>query len=426
MEIVFYRWECIDAIAAVFLVCLLLSVKLGCRCKGKGVLLIGFATILTINLSFLLLGGNSSILVYINIVLYLLFALYLCAGSRTKRILWGMGSSALLLIAEKISFALADALYYDDLTEIAKSEYTQFYLSAYFVLIAVILFAIVINTGKQAGKTEYELTLLQSIIVFLLTIVCAVMAELSDQGGIAAFSYTIIVGALYVLIFGYAGLRRQNDESKMKTEQLAFENDCLNKQEMAVKSLRELRHDISTHMHVMETLAVQGKNEELVAYFNDVNGKYKKDTNLFLTNNSLLNAMLTSKSELASRYDIEIRITYNTKKEIPLSYPDFCGLFGNLLDNAIEANQKVAEDEKRYIDLMVGDKGEMVFIRIINAADGRYLFREGELQTTKQDPKHGLGLKRIRSIAENAGGFLDLNPQIDRFIAFVMLPPIKE
>ena len=319
MDIELRTWEYIYAVVVVFLASYLLYKKLESKHKGSGILLIGFAVLLTANLAFLLLGGRNAVLLYINTVLYLMLALNLFAGSITKRILWACLASALTVIADMMSFALADFLYFDDLSKVSNSAYTQFYLFAAFILMAAILFVAVTRMSKRAEKFEYRLHMPQNFIVIAVTFTCEVMANRLNRNGITASLYAVILMVLYAVIFGYARSMRLKDESQMEAEQLAFEVAHYRKNELSVKSLRELRHDISTHMHVMKALAIQGKNEELVAYFNDVDSKYKKDTRLFLTNNALLNAMLSSKAELAAQYDIEINLTYNTKKDIPLS-----------------------------------------------------------------------------------------------------------
>lgn len=442
MDMKLHIWQYITAVIVVFLIYYLLYKKLGNAHRGRGPFFIGLIILAAINISFLILGSSSEVLLYVNIALYLLFAWHLFAGSSTKRILWACTSSALVMIADMASFALADALYYENLPNITFSGYTQFYISSAFILTAAVLVIITAKAGGRSGKSEYRLSLPQNILVIAITVLCAVMVNVlkevfsaesqsylfqinQERNSVISILYAIILSTLYTFILKYARLKQQNYERSTENDRLSFEIKHYQQKELSVKSLRELRHDISTHMHVMKTLALQGKNEELVEYFDSINTKYKKDNTLFSTNNSLLNAMLTSKAAIAIKDNIEIKLTCSTQKDIPLAYPEFCALFGNLLDNAIEGNRKVPAEE-RYIDLTVGDKGEMVFIRIQNAADGNYLFDDGELRTTKRGPKHGIGLKRVKGIAEKADGFFDINPESDKFTAFVMLPPAME
>ena len=438
-----YVWDYINTTVVVFLVGYLFHKTLRSNYKGKEIFPFGIVILSVFNISVLVLGGSDKILLYINIALYLLFAWYICAGSGTKRILWACNAAILVMIADMTSSALADMLYFDNLSRVATSAYTDFYISSAFILLASGLIIITAKIGVRFGNLEYRLSLPQNVLVIAVTILCAVLTNMlkdvfSFEGhsgvflideadsSVVAILYSSILGTLYIFISAYAKSKQHNYENRMEIDHLSFEIEHYRQNEMSIKSLRELRHDISTHMHVMKTLAQQGKNEELVEYFNSINDKHKKDNTMFLTNNSMLNAMLTSKANVATKDNIEIELTYNTQKDIPLAYPEFCALFGNLLDNAIEANRKVPVEEKRYIDLSVGDKGEMVFIKIENAADGHYLFDDGELETTKKDSKHGIGLRRVKEIAEQVGGFFDINPQPDKFIAFVMLPPVDE
>ena len=96
-------------------------------------------------------------------------------------------------------------------------------------------------------------------------------------------------------------------------------------------------------------------------------------------------------------------------------------LFGNLLDNAINAQDAV--QGKKYIQLEVKTKGKMLSITVINSSSGNYRYAKGELATLNKDrATHGLGLKRIKSIAETHGGNLTVTPEDDRFTARVLVP----
>jgi len=436
-------WECICIGVIVFLIYYLFNSKMQPRHASNGIALAGAAIIIVANIALYILTGTYDALPYINTLLYLLYSYFIFDGSLTKRILWACAASMIVTIADITAIALANIMYFDNIAGIVTSSYTRFYLSAIYIFIAAALIIVIIRIGTRDRKAEYRLNLPQNISLIAVTIICAVVADIFkvkffsastlytpqasiDAGNIATIAYAGILGAFLLFIFGYAKSKQREYESRIEIDMLISENAHYKQNEESVKSLRELRHDISTHMHVMKTLVDQGKSDELLEYFNSVDRKYKKDNSLFLTNNSMLNAMLTSKANSARKDDIIINLKYNTKREIPLPYLEFSSLFGNLLDNAIESNQKLPCEVERYIDITIGDKGEMVFIRVENASDGNYRFDDGILQTTKRDSKHGIGLKRVKSIAESIGGFFDVNPLPDKFTAFVMLPPIRK
>lgn len=83
---------------------------------------------------------------------------------------------------------------------------------------------------------------------------------------------------------------------------------------------------------------------------------------------------------------------------------DIGALFGNILDNAIEAVENM-ELSDRMISLNVSQKKGFLYIHEDNRCDDRLTFADGIPQTLKSDTDiHGFGTKSIKLIAEKYGG----------------------
>ena len=98
-------------------------------------------------------------------------------------------------------------------------------------------------------------------------------------------------------------------------------------------------------------------------------------------------------------------------------------MFGNILDNAIEAVSRL-EKEKRIITLTATERGGVICIREDNWYDGNLRFSDGLPATTKTDEPgyHGYGVKSIRHIAEKYGGSLNIDTEGNIFRLLVILP----
>ena len=60
-----------------------------------------------------------------------------------------------------------------------------------------------------------------------------------------------------------------------------------------------------------------------------------------------------------------------------------------------------------------------------NSSTGDYIKdKKGKLKTSKKTDiiNHGIGLKRIEEIVEQANGFVTLNPSNDKFEVMIQLP----
>ena len=95
----------------------------------------------------------------------------------------------------------------------------------------------------------------------------------------------------------------------------------------------------------------------------------------------------------------------------------------NLLQNAMEACEKVSEGE-RFIVLTGKRKGRFFLIEVKNSFAGEVVFgQDGLPVTTKKEdvPMHGIGLSNVRWEAEKYMGELELKTEQREFSATVLL-----
>ncbi|MBQ8600000.1 MAG: sensor histidine kinase, partial [Clostridia bacterium] len=88
---------------------------------------------------------------------------------------------------------------------------------------------------------------------------------------------------------------------------------------------------------------------------------------------------------------------------------DLCIVFGNALDNAIEACLKLPHEEMKKISISAKQNADLFFIKITNPVVKQVKIRNNMIMTTKEDVfSHGIGLYSIRKVAEKYNGHLDL------------------
>lgn len=102
--------------------------------------------------------------------------------------------------------------------------------------------------------------------------------------------------------------------------------------------------------------------------------------------------------------------------------PDIYALFGNILDNAIEAVSHLPEEDARSISLSVRTSGAITIIHEENCYTGSISFRDGLPETIKDDKSyHGFGVRSIQTIAETHNGSLSISADDGIFSLTVML-----
>ncbi|EET62940.1 ATPase/histidine kinase/DNA gyrase B/HSP90 domain protein [Marvinbryantia formatexigens DSM 14469] len=96
-------------------------------------------------------------------------------------------------------------------------------------------------------------------------------------------------------------------------------------------------------------------------------------------------------------------------------------LLGNALDNAIEAVQKLPEEE-RIISVYIRRQGALVYLHVENPCEGTVPLRDGLPVTTKDDHNyHGYGMLSMKTVAEQYGGALSVQTEEGIFSLDVVL-----
>ena len=106
---------------------------------------------------------------------------------------------------------------------------------------------------------------------------------------------------------------------------------------------------------------------------------------------------------------------------------DICSLFGNIMENAVEACERVQDPARRVISLNVRSLAGQVSVCAENYFEGEVRFADGLPVTRKEDTfRHGYGVKSIRMIAEKYGGTMQCGAAGGLFSVRVLFPAPAE
>lgn len=141
------------------------------------------------------------------------------------------------------------------------------------------------------------------------------------------------------------------------------------------------------------------------------------------TENPALDVILTEKGLVCSGEKITLAVIADGRALECLEPQEIYSLFGNALDNAIEAVRGIEEPERRLISLNVRRSGTMCVINVENSCDAAPAFRDGLPVTTKADAgSHGFGTRSMRGIVERHGGVLSFGCEDGVFHVDALLP----
>ena len=209
---------------------------------------------------------------------------------------------------------------------------------------------------------------------------------------------------------------------KEKLEQLnVYQNRQLKLMHQMDEELRIQRHDFQQHISMLAFMNSQGEKEKLTAYLNEMQEGELFQTKFERTDNFVIDSILSYKLQESDRLGIETKMDVKVPKDLNVSAYVLTGILTNLLDNAIEACEKV-QDKKIKITIKYAKK--MLIIRISNTYDGKEKFNSVMgIKTSKKDKElHGYGIKSIRHMVESVDGDFEIHTKEEWFVADVVIP----
>lgn len=144
------------------------------------------------------------------------------------------------------------------------------------------------------------------------------------------------------------------------------------------------------------------------------------------TGNQVLDVILTEKSLLCQDKGISLTCMVECDGIDFIREGDLYALFGNIIDNAIEAAGCLTEQEKRYIGLNINRVNKFITIKIDNYFCGEIKLDSDGLPITTKDNKeyHGFGMKSISAIVEKYNGTMSVVINEDIFCLNIMFSTI--
>ncbi|MBQ6216569.1 MAG: GHKL domain-containing protein [Erysipelotrichaceae bacterium] len=203
-----------------------------------------------------------------------------------------------------------------------------------------------------------------------------------------------------------------NTKAILENTRQNFENE---------ESLRSFRHDVKNHITAVSVLLENHDIDAAREYLHEIDEGLQDVNRIYNTGNHLLDGLLKQKSDLAERKDISFEVNVDFRKGDFISPYDLCTIISNILDNAIEANEKIEDKENRFIRVRGSESAGQLILGIENPDPKD---NESELlSTTKKDHKlHGYGLKNVKKAVRKYNGELNIFRENSNFILTIIIP----
>ncbi len=181
-----------------------------------------------------------------------------------------------------------------------------------------------------------------------------------------------------------------------------------------------LRHDMKNHIIALSALSRNKEWEKIDGYLKNMED-IALDAGGDMTGNTAVDALLYQKRRLAEEENIKWECDVQMPKGCCINEFDLCVLFGNILDNALEACGRMQRSECRFINIQAKTVKKCFLLEVKNSMDRMEKYAEGF--TNKGDSqKHGIGLLNVGDVVNKYNGAVNAEAEGDIFVISILIP----
>ena len=224
----------------------------------------------------------------------------------------------------------------------------------------------------------------------------------------------------------YFVVQQMNKDNQTKLEyELMKEKEKYSKESMEIikrgnEELREFKHDLKNYLLPLQEMAEKMPQSEMADAWEKIFQKIEDVQTLIQTGNRYVDSMINTKISLARSEKTDVKCTILSRMD-GVDGLEFCSVFGNLMDNAIEAERTVADGKK--IEILIEEKMGYLRLLVQNKIDRSVLKENPELRTTKKtEGVHGLGHKSVEWTMQKMGGAVKYYEKDGMFCAETVFP----
>lgn len=381
----------------------------------------GYALFALFNdISFWFLGGTLINLIVLYCGSFLLSFLY--KGNIKARIATPLFMFTINILIEMIVWYLMSLIF--NLNSLEHAKEPNIWMAGAILSKAILLFVtnfvrLRFRNRKLFENRNYWLLF---VVVFLpTTLIDYLLFRLTLTITESYVNLLAIIGSLgliissFIILFIYERFSVQSEifnREQQYEQQLKSQSKHLDEILVMQKQINGFRHDIKNHWVALRGYFQRNDYQGGIKYIDEMSDKLI-DGETIDTGNVALDAIISTKKALADEKNITFISTVQIPEQLPIDATDICIIFGNSLDNAIEACEKIIDDTK-HIKLSVIFEEDAILCKISNTiSKGKKL----SMKTTKTDKEnHGFGLENIKQALSKYNHVMKMDQTDKEFI----------
>lgn len=237
----------------------------------------------------------------------------------------------------------------------------------------------------------------------------AMNANLIAQWQFLVFNLVSFLG-FYLIYYVVIEMLEQSEKNIILAEsneiikqQLLFQSEYYKKFGECIEETRKGEHDLRHHLNTVLGLSQQQNTEKVERYISELLGNRLSIADILHCGNDAVNAILGYYANICKLEGIDFTIETIVPEDLEIDETDLCVVFGNILENALEACRRITAGE-RFIKLSSQFIGNQLYIAVDNSFSGEIRLKNGVYLSLKREAASGIGIISVIAIAKKYDG----------------------
>lgn len=186
--------------------------------------------------------------------------------------------------------------------------------------------------------------------------------------------------------------------------------------------ISRMRHDMRHHLRTIMSYTQQGKYQEMMEYLQEYASVITEGEKLICyCRNMAVDAVIHFYAGELREKGISFECDMMLPQNIGISDTDLCKIYGNLLENAVDAVKDLLPENKPYVKMLTKVKNRKLLIEISNPYSNEIQRREKVFYSTKHEG-FGIGTASVAEVVQRMGGYVVFNTEEGIFKVNIFLP----
>ena len=279
-------------------------------------------------------------------------------------------------------------------------------------------------------KQKYSNVLLAGIVVYAASLAADRIWKLYEPvigGWFVEFGAAVLVFSVGATLWmelanAYRFQLTYVEYSRQMEQKLQMQKQHYEELTGKMDEISRIRHDMRHHLRAIMAYAQQGKYQELMDYLQEYATVMTEEEKVVCyCRNMAVDAVIHFYAGELRQRGIPFEYDMMLPQNIGISDTDLCKIYGNLLENAVDAAKEQPAESHPYVKVITKIKNKKLLIEISNPYSNEIQRKDNGFYSTKHEGI-GIGTASVTEVVQRIGGYVAFSTEEGIFKVNIFLP----